>query len=138
MRNKNNKPDIIREDGLPKRNINQSPTLGSSENSTNIINKVKTERFDDLSLLSITAAARIMKVGTARIYHMIENKEVGVIELNSTIRIPYVELKRWQENKIKHSAIFDKPNERGLITRNTSTNPKEIMRSIKKSKVRNE
>ena len=99
MRNKNNKQDIIREDGLPKRNNHQSKTLCSSENSTNVINKVNTERFDELSLLSITAAARIMKVGTARIYHMIENKEVGVIELNSTIRIPYVELKRWQENK---------------------------------------
>ena len=69
---------------------------------------------------------------------MIENKEVGVIELNNSIRIPYVELKRWQENKIKHSAIFDKPNEKGLITRNTSINPKDIMRSIKKSKARNE
>ena len=138
MRNKNNKQDIIREDELLKQNNKQSQTLCSSENSTNVINKVNTERFDELSLLSITAAARIMKVGTARIYRMIENKEVGVIELNNSIRIPYVELKRWQENKIKHSAIFDKPNDKGLITRNTSANPKDIMRSIKKSRVRNE
>ena len=67
MRNKNNKPRIIREDGLPKRNKKQSQTLCSTENSTNVINKVSTERFDELSLLSISAAARIMKVGTPRI-----------------------------------------------------------------------
>ena len=137
MRNKNNKPNCIREDVLPKRNYKQSQTIDSFE-SSNDSNKMSSDKFDELSLLSISAAARIMKVGKARIYHMIGNKEVGVIELNNTIRIPYAELKRWQENKIKHSAIFDKPNERGLITRNTSINPKDIMRSIKKSRVKNE
>jgi hypothetical protein len=94
--------------------------------------------YDDLALLSMAKAAKILKVGINRIHKMINDKEIGVIELDNSIRIPYIELKRWQENKIKHSAIFDKPNERGLITRNTSINPKDIMRSIKKSKVRNE
>ena len=94
--------------------------------------------YDDVALLSISKAAKVMKVGKARIYQMIEKKEIGVVELDNSVRIPYIELKRWQENKIKHSAIFDKPNERGLITRNTSINPKDIMRSIKKSKVKNE
>jgi excisionase family DNA binding protein len=93
---------------------------------------------DDLALLSITKAAKLLKVGKNRIYKMINEKEIGVIELNNSVRIPYIELKRWQENKIKHSAIFNKPNENGLITRNTSINPKDIMRSIKKSKVKNE
>jgi hypothetical protein len=94
--------------------------------------------YDDLALLSMTKAAKILKVEINRIHKMINDKEIGVIELDNSIRIPYIELKRWQENKIKHSAIFDKPNERGLITRNTSINPKDIMRSIKKSKVKNE
>ena len=94
--------------------------------------------YDDLALLSMTKAAKILKVGINRIHKMINDKEIGVIELDNSVRIPYIELKRWQENKIKHSAIFDKPNERGLITRNTSIKPKDIMRSIKKSKVRNE
>ena len=138
MINNKHKPNCIREDVLPKRNNHQSQPVSSLENSTDRINKVSSERFDELSLLSISAAARIMRVGKARIYNMIENKEVGVIELNNSIRIPYAELKRWQENKIKHSAIFDKPNEHGLMTRNTSINPKDIMRSIKKSRVKNE
>jgi excisionase family DNA binding protein len=94
--------------------------------------------YDDLALLSMTKAAKLLKVGKNRICKMINDKEIGVIELDNSIRIPYIELKRWQENKIKHSAIFDKPNERGLITRNTSSNPKDIMRSIKKLKVKNE
>jgi hypothetical protein len=94
--------------------------------------------YDDLALLSMAKAAKILKVGINRIHKMINDKEIGVIELDNSVRIPYIELKRWQENKIKHSAIFDKPNERGLITRNTSINPKDIMRSIKKSKVKNE
>ena len=94
--------------------------------------------YDDLALLSMTKAAKLLKVGKNRICKMINDKEIGVIELDNSIRIPYIELKRWQENKIKHSAIFYKTNERGLITRNTSINPKDIMRSIKKSKVKNE
>ena len=94
--------------------------------------------YDDLALLSISKAAKVMKVGKIRIYQMIENKEIGVIELNNSIRIPYIELKRWQENKIKQSAVINKPNAFGLVTRNFITAPKDIMRGIKKTRIKNE
>jgi len=94
--------------------------------------------YDDLALLSISKAAKIMKVGKTRIYKMIENKEIGVIEFNNLVRIPYIELKRWQENKIKQSTIFKKPNEFGLVTRNFTIDPKDIMRGIKKARIKNE
>jgi excisionase family DNA binding protein len=91
--------------------------------------------YDDLTLLSITKAAKVLKVGKPRIYQMIKNNEIGVIELERSVRIPYAELKKWEEGRIRQP-IINQPNE--LVTKNIQTSPQEIMRGIKKLRTKNE
>jgi len=59
--------------------------------------------YDDLALLIITKAAKVLKVGKPRIYQMIENKEVGIIEFeNGTVKIPQSELSKWVQERITY------------------------------------
>jgi excisionase family DNA binding protein len=54
------------------------------------------ESKSELALLSITQASKELMVGKKRIYQMIENREIGVIQFeNGTIKIPRMELTRW-------------------------------------------
>lgn len=62
------------------------------------------ETNTSLALLSINQAAKELMVGKKRIYEMIDNGEIGIIEFNSkTIKIPKTELTRWVQERIKFS-----------------------------------
>ena len=73
----------------------------------------------ELALLSITQASKELMVGKKRIYQMIDNREIGVIQFeNGTIKIPRMELTRW---------ILDKT----TYQQNTNSNPgKKKIRSL--------
>lgn len=58
---------------------------------------------DSFTLLSVHKAARLLKVGSERIYGLIENGELGFIRFDErSIKIPMSELKKWMENKITY------------------------------------
>ena len=137
MRNNKIKPSCVCGDALPKRNNKQSQTVGSIE-SSNDSNKMGSDKFDELSLLSISAAARIMKVGKSRIYELIENGKLKIADLNGTIRIPYFELKRCLESLSKYSPSVNKSLMATQLKSYVTTTPQNIMDGIKKLRTKNE
>lgn len=55
-----------------------------------------------LALLSISQAAKELKIGRNRIYELIGNGELGVVEFESgRIKIPFSELIRWVQDKTR-------------------------------------
>jgi len=55
-----------------------------------------------LALLSVSKAAKELKIGRNRIYELIEKGELGVVEFDSgRIKIPFAELKRWVQDKTR-------------------------------------
>ncbi|MDP3150352.1 MAG: helix-turn-helix domain-containing protein [Ignavibacteria bacterium] len=65
---------------------------------------------DRIELLSITQAAKELKVGRKRIHEMIEKSEIGVIEFeNGTVRIPYPELRKWVQEKTTYASLRKLP-----------------------------
>ncbi len=63
------------------------------------------ESKSELALLSITQASKELMVGKKRIYQMIDNREIGVIQFeNGTIKIPRMELTRWILDKTTYLA----------------------------------
>lgn len=59
-----------------------------------------------LTLLSISQAARELKVGKWRIYEMIEKGEIGIIEFQrGKIKVPKTELLRWVQERIKYGQV---------------------------------
>ena len=92
------------------------------------------DKYDDVALLSVTRAAKIMKVGKARVYGFISSKKLKAVDLNGVVRIPYFEIKKCLENLYVNSTYTNTPVD-GTIKRKTIiTNPKHIMESIKKSR----
>jgi excisionase family DNA binding protein len=70
-----------------------------------------------LTLLSISQAARELKIGKWRIYEMIEKGEIGIIEFqHGRIKVPKTELQRWVQEKIKYGQVT-KPQEEGKMSR---------------------
>ena len=90
--------------------------------------------YDDVALLSITKAAKIMKVGKARIYGFISNKQINAVDLNGVIRIPYFEIRKCIENLYVNSTYSNTQVENTTTKKTIITNPKHIMDSIKKSR----
>ncbi|MGE5406948.1 MAG: helix-turn-helix domain-containing protein [Methanosarcina sp.] len=59
-----------------------------------------------LTLLSISQAARELKIGKWRIYEMIEKGEIGIIEFqHGRIKVPKAELQRWVQERIKYGQV---------------------------------
>ena len=94
--------------------------------------------YDDLALLSITKAAQVMRVGKSRIYDFINTNKLKIVELNGVIRIPYFEIRRFLENLSEYSQYLNKSVETISTSKKIITNPKDIMRRIKKSGKANE
>ena len=90
--------------------------------------------YDDLALLSITKAAKIMKVGKARIYCFISTNKIKAIDLDGVVRIPYFEIRKCLENLYVNSTYSNTPVESTITKKTIITNPKHIMDSIKKSR----
>jgi len=90
--------------------------------------------YDELALLSITKVAKIMKVGKARIYGFISNKQINAVDLNGVIRIPYFEIRKCIENFYVNSTYTNTPVDDTITRKTIITNPKNIMDSIKKSR----
>jgi len=58
-----------------------------------------------LELLSINRASKELKVGRNRIYELIENGELGVIEFSrGKLKIPRSDLNRWIKEKTRYIA----------------------------------
>ena len=91
-------------------------------------------KYDELALLSISKAAKIMKVGKARIYGFISNKQINAVDLNGVIRIPYFEIRKCIENLYVNSTYVNSEVESTNTKKTIITNPKHIMDSIKKSR----
>ena len=94
--------------------------------------------YDDLALLSINKAAKVMQVGKPRIYDFIKMNKIKIVELNGVIRIPYFEIRRCLENLCDYSQYSNKSVETASTRKKIFTNPKDIMRRIKKSGKANE
>jgi hypothetical protein len=90
--------------------------------------------YDDVALLSVTKAAQIMKVGKARIYGFISSKKLKAIDLNGVIRIPYFEIKKCLENLYVNATYTDAPVDNTITRKTIITDPKHIMKNIKKSR----
>lgn len=92
-------------------------------------NDINPEKYDKVSLLSLSKAARIMKVGKKFISNMIEQGEIRTILNKNRVLIPYSELCDWIQGKlsysIKNSVIPEK------VKQSPKINPKEIMKEIK-------
>jgi hypothetical protein len=87
-----------------------------------------------VALLSITKAAKIMKVGKARVYGFISKKQINAVDLNGVIRIPYFEIRKCIENLYVNSTYSNTHVENTTTKKTIITNPKHIMDSIKKSR----
>ena len=91
-------------------------------------------KYDELALLSISTVAKILKVGKARIYGFINNKQINTVDLNGVIRIPYFEIRKCIENLYVKSTYVNSEIERTNTKKTIITNPKHIMDNIKKSR----
>ena len=91
------------------------------------------------ALLSINKAAEQLKVGKKRIYDMIDNAEIGIIEFeNGTIKIPESELQKWIQRRLKYKQLTKKP-DNGIMTRTKPAfNAQSVMNKIIKRKGKNE
>ncbi len=132
MGNKNNKPSSIREDELPKRNKKQSQTISTMENSMESTNKLSSKKYDELSLLSVSAAARLLRVGISRIYQLIENGKLKTADFDGRIRIPYFELKNCLESISNYHPVINKSLTNNSLKSCINATPKDIMDRIKK------
>ena len=94
--------------------------------------------YDDVSLLSISKAAQIMRVGKARIYDFIHKNKLKTVELNGTIRIPYFELRKCLEDLCDNFDDSNYLDENVITSKKIITTPGEIMKKIKKSGKANE
>lgn len=94
--------------------------------------------YDDVALLSLTKAAQIMRIGKSRIYDLINTNKIKIVDLNGTIRIPYFEIRRCLENLSGNTFYTQKSVEATITNKKIITNPKDIMKKIKKSGNRNE
>jgi len=94
--------------------------------------------YDDVSLLSITKAAQIMRVGKTRIYDLIRTNKLKTVDLNGVIRIPYFEIRRCLEQLCDYSQYSNKSFQTTSTSKKIITNPRDIMKKIKKSGNANE
>lgn len=94
--------------------------------------------YDDVSLLSLTKAAQIMRIGKSRIYDLINTNKIKIINLNGVIRIPYFEIRRCLENLSDYTFYSQKSVDHPATSKKIITNPKDIMNKIKKSGNTNE
>lgn len=94
--------------------------------------------YDDLALLSVTKAAKVMRVGKSRINDLINTNKIKIVDLNGVIRIPYFELRRCLENLSGYSLYSNRSVEATTVVKKRMSNPKDIMENIKKSERTNE
>ena len=92
-----------------------------------------------IALLSINRAAKELKVGKKRIYEMIDNAELGIIEFeNGTIKIPESEIQKWIQRRLTYKQITKSP-ENGKMTRTKPAfNAQSVMNKIIKRNGMNE
>lgn len=65
--------------------------------------------FSEISLLSKTSVARLMKIGKDRLAELINNGFIGVVMDNNKELIPYFEIKRYiKDNLIYRKSVCDK------------------------------
>jgi hypothetical protein len=89
--------------------------------------------YDDVALLSLTKAAQIMRIGKSRIYELINTNKIKIVDLNGAIRIPYFEIRKCLENLSGYTFYSQKSFEATATNKKIITNPKDIMKKIKKS-----
>lgn len=89
--------------------------------------------YDDVALLSLTKAAQIMRIGKSRIYELIKTNKIKIVDLDGAIRIPYFEIRKCLENLSGYTFYSQKSVEATITNKKIITNPKDIMKKIKKS-----
>jgi excisionase family DNA binding protein len=94
---------------------------------------------ESIALLSINKAAKELNVGKKRIYEMIDNAEIGIIEFdNGTIKIPESEIQKWIQRRLTYKQITKSP-DNGKMTRvKPAFNAQSVMNKIIKRKGKNE
>ncbi len=69
------------------------------------------EVITSLALLSISQAAKELKVGKNRIYSLIDTNQIQIIKLNEkTVRIPLSELQNWVQRELTYGHRNTSPN----------------------------
>ena len=89
--------------------------------------------YDDVALLSLTKAAQIMRIGKSRIYELINTNKIKIVNIGGAIRIPYFEIRKCLENLSGYTFYSQKSVEAIITNKKIITNPKDIMKEIKKS-----
>jgi len=94
---------------------------------------------ESIALFSINQAAEQLKVGKKRIYDMIDNAEIGVIEFeNGTIKIPESELQKWIQRRLTYKQITNTPDNGKMTRTKPAFNAQSVMNKIIKRKGKNE
>lgn len=93
------------------------------------------ESKSDLALLSITQASKELLVGKKRIYQMIDNREIGVIQFeNGRIKIPRMELAKWILENITYHQKTTPLTETKILIKSPEFNINSVMEKIVKGK----
>jgi excisionase family DNA binding protein len=94
---------------------------------------------ESIALLSINKAAEQLKLGKKRIYELIDNGEIGIIEFeNGTIKIPESELQKWIQRKLIYKQLTKTPENGKMIRTKPAFNAQSVMNKIIKRKGTNE
>ena len=118
-----------------KQTLNSSTTRApqrQKENNESIL-KQSSRIYDDLALLSITEASKVLKVGKSRVYNLISQNKLKIINLDGVIRLPYFEIRKCLEDLSCYLMYSNKTKEIAPANKSIVTNPKDIMRNLKKS-----
>lgn len=123
-----------------KQTINSSTTGAPQRRKENneFTLKLNTRIYDELALLSITEASKVLKVGKSRVYNLINQNKLRIINLDGVIRIPYFEIRKCLEDLSCYLMYSVKNKETATANKSIVTNPKDIMRSLKKAGEANE
>lgn len=62
---------------------------------------MKQKEYNELILLSINAASKLMKLSSSTLHHLISDGRIGFINLNKRMKIPYKEIIRFINDNTK-------------------------------------
>lgn len=86
--------------------------------------------FKELQLFSKSQAAQYMHIGKEKLSDLIETGKIGVIDLNGSIKIPYIEIERF----LKDSLVYNEKNTSRMLLPNKDI-PEELLDEFDSTKI---
>lgn len=90
-----------------------------------------------LEMLSISKAAKIMRIGKDKLYELIKQSKIGFVEIGERKKIPYLEIERFIAENLKYcttsTSITIWSNQSNISTNNSTieTSSVEIFNKMK-------